>query len=344
MYVRDLDSSTTRLLSMEADGTPFSSPKVTSGVFSGNDRFVVYDGTFTTNQWPWIYRFDMDTGENLLVCTNCRNPSISFDGQTIAYNSTWGRLANSNINVIDLRTGDSEIITRDYTGNLYPAPQFDAPSLSADGRYVVFASKVATLVPNDTNRLSDIFVHDRVQNTTVLLTRAHDGARSGSGQSTQPVMAKDGRTVFFQSFAGDLVEGDYNERRDIFVVKLGVGDSDNDGMDDDWEVAQFGNLNRDGAGDHDGDGQTDLQEFLAGTNPTSGSSILRVLTVTPLGGGNTTVVWSAVVGRDYVVQFKDSLGGNWSNASGVIEANSTSMSFAHNSSSAQRYYRVIAVQ
>ena len=345
MYVRDLHSNTTRLLSIDADGTPLSDVlKVTSGVFSGNDRFVIYDGTFTTNQWPQIYRFDMDTGENLLVCTNCRNPSVSFDGQTIAYNSTWGRLANSNINVIDLRTGDSEIITRDYTGNLYPAPQFDAPSLSADGRYVVFASKVATLVLNDTNRLSDIFVHDRVQNTTVLLTRAYDGARSGNGQSTQPVMAKDGRTVFFQSFAGDLVDGDYNERRDIFVVRLGVGDSDNDGMEDDWEVAQFGNLDRDGTGDQDSDGQTDMQEYLAGTNPTSDGSVLRVMTVTPLSGGNTTVVWSAVVGRNYVVQYKDALPAGWSNASGVIEANSISMSFAHNTSSPQRFYRVIAVQ
>jgi len=128
------------------------------------------------------------------------------------------------------------------------------------------------------------------------------------------------------------------------VLKLGAGDSDNDGMDDDWEVAHFGDLNRDGAGDRDGDGQTDLQEFLAGTDPTNGGSILRVLTITPMGGGSTTVVWSAVIGRNYVVQFKDSLDENWTNASGVIEANSASMSFAHNSSSAQRFYRVITVQ
>jgi hypothetical protein len=159
-----------------------------------------------------------------------------------------------------------------------------------------------------------------------------------------PVLAADGRNVVFQSFASDLVEGDYNEERDIFALRLGVGDSDNDGMDDDWEVAQFGNLSRDGAGDQDGDGQTDLQEFLAGTNPTNGGSILRVLTITPMDGGSTTVVWSAVVGRSYVVQYKDSLDSNWTNASGAIEADSTSMSFAHSSSSPQRFYRVVAVQ
>ena len=63
-----------------------------------------------------------------------------------------------------------------------------------------------------------------------------------------------------------------------------------------------------------------------------------------MGGGTTTVVWSAVAGRHYVVQFKDSLDASWVNASGVIEASSASMSFVDNSSSAQRYYRVIAVQ
>jgi len=44
-------------------------------------------------------------------------------------------------------------------------------------------------------------------------------------------------------------------------------DIDGDGMDDDWEMEHFGNLDRDGTGDADGDGRTDLQEFLEGTNP-----------------------------------------------------------------------------
>ena len=145
---------------------------------------------------------------------------------------------------------------------------------------------------------------------------------------------------------GELRHGTHNYERDIFVVKLAAGDdSDNDGMADEWEVADFGDLNRDGSGDQDGDGQTDLQEFLAGTDPANGSSILRVLTITRMrGGGGTTVVWSGVVGRQYVVQFKESLGEMWSNASGAIEANSTSMSFTHNSSLPRRFYRVVAVQ
>ena len=35
------------------------------------------------------------------------------------------------------------------------------------------------------------------------------------------MLAADGRTVVFQSFASDLVPGDYNYRRDVFVLRLG---------------------------------------------------------------------------------------------------------------------------
>ncbi len=47
-----------------------------------------------------------------------------------------------------------------------------------------------------------------------------------------------------------------------------VNDIDCDGMDDDWEEEHFGTLDRDGTGDFDGDGISDLDEFLNGTNPT----------------------------------------------------------------------------
>jgi len=56
-------------------------------------------------------------------------------------------------------------------------------------------------------------------------------------------------------------------------------------------------------------------------------------------------VWSAVPGRSYVVQFKDSLDTpNWNNASCVLIASSPSESFSHASSASNRFYRVVAVQ
>ena len=48
-----------------------------------------------------------------------------------------------------------------------------------------------------------------------------------------------------------------------------ASDSDADRLPDAWEQARFGNLDATGAGDADEDGQTNLQEYLAGTNPKS---------------------------------------------------------------------------
>jgi len=49
-------------------------------------------------------------------------------------------------------------------------------------------------------------------------------------------------------------------------------DSDNDGLDDEWEMLHFGNLSQDGSGDFDGDGISNLQEFLDQTDPTAANA------------------------------------------------------------------------
>lgn len=49
-------------------------------------------------------------------------------------------------------------------------------------------------------------------------------------------------------------------------------DSDNDGMDDQWELDHFGSLDNDGTGDADGDGISDLDEYFNGTDPGNNSA------------------------------------------------------------------------
>jgi len=198
---------------------------------------------------------------------------------------------------------------------------------------------------NDHSNKSDIFAHDRLLGTTTLLSLNQQGTESGNGPSARPAISSDGHTVVFQSLAADLVDGDYTGFRDVFIVKIGSPDTDYDGRDDDWEVAYFGNLSRDGLGDFDGDGQTDLQEFRSGTDPTNQGSFLRVITLTKIPSGTATVVWSSLPGKTYRVEYKDDLRSNiWTALAGLVTASSTSSSKEDPSPAPQRFYRVVSIE
>jgi len=91
-----------------------------------------------------------------------------------------------------------------------------------------------------------------------------------------------------------------------------VEDSDGDGMPDDWESAN--GLNpavNDARLDPDLDALSNLQEYLAGTDPQDPGSVLR-LAPAEITGTTSTVRFVAVAGRTYTVQYRDSLvTGGW---------------------------------
>jgi cysteine-rich repeat protein len=91
-----------------------------------------------------------------------------------------------------------------------------SPSCSADGRFVAFASDAADLVDDDTNGFSDIFVRDRVAETTERVSLHSSGAEANAN-SFAPAISADGRYVAFESDATNLVDDDTNARRDVFV-------------------------------------------------------------------------------------------------------------------------------
>ena len=90
------------------------------------------------------------------------------------------------------------------------------PSISADGRYVAFGSHADNLVAGDTNGRQDVFVHDRVTGATTRVSVSSGGAQA-SNTSDVPSISGDGRFVAFASDSDDLVSGDTNLVRDIFV-------------------------------------------------------------------------------------------------------------------------------
>ena len=88
-----------------------------------------------------------------------------------------------------------------------------------------------------------------------------------------------------------------------------MADTDADGMPDEWETA-FGldpNNSNDAGGDADGDGLTNLSEYLAGTDPGDAASALRLTTVN-LANGKMSLVFEASQGRLIEIQSTPALG------------------------------------
>jgi len=110
-----------------------------------------------------------------------------------------------------------------------------------------------------------------------------------------------------------------------------------------------GNLGRDGTGDFDGDGQSDVSEFLARTDPTSAGSLLRISgggDAPTLSGDTFTVTWDSVAGGRYQLQYKDSLtDADWSDIGTPVTAggDKTSADDTTTAGHPQRFYRVVAL-
>jgi len=345
-YIRDLVTSNTVLVSMGFDGQPLSGTAKTH-VFSLNGRVAAFSGVFGFGQAGVnlaIFVYDPYANTNRMICTNCQNPSLDATGRWLAYESLPTGGFSGQIELIDLQTGQLTDISVNNAGH-FGNTNSTAPVISSDARYIAFTSKASDLVPNDNNGLSDVFVRDRVLGKTILLSMNSQGTGSANGASARPAFSADGRTVVFQSLATDLSPGDYNQFRDVFVTRIGGQDSDGDGMDDDWEVAYFGNLSRNGSGDFDGDGQSDLQEFRAGTDPTNQGSVLRAITVSGAGSSSVNVLWTSVPGKTYRVQYKDVVSvSGWNDLPGLVTATSTTAAKQDTQPGPQRFYRIVLVE
>lgn len=71
-------------------------------------------------------------------------------------------------------------------------------------------------------------------------------------------------------------DGTLSSSRSVKIIVYNAGDTDMDGMEDDWELEYFDTLSRDGSGDFDGDGVTDAKENCDGTDPTCDESVPSV--------------------------------------------------------------------
>src|SRR5262249_35722598 len=131
----------------------------------------------------------------------------------------------------------------------------------------------------------------------------------------------------------------------VTVTIFGQTDTDGDGLPDVWEQQQVPPLDAHDAtgdngpdGDPDHDGFTNLQEYIAGTNPRDPNSLLKITTIANSG---RVITWSSVPGKNYQVYATTNVAFEVEPLSGTITAFSATTSYTNTApGAAQQFYRV----
>lgn len=158
---------------------------------------------------------------------NSYHPSISDDGRYVVFDSDadnllkWTGKEDTN-GKRDVFIHDTQTVTTERVSISSSGAEGNDRSggygagLSSDGRYVTFNSSATNLVADDYNKTYDIFVRDRTAGKTTLESRGHYWEQ-GTMASERASMSSDGRYVAFSSDSDNLVAGDTNGQRDIFI-------------------------------------------------------------------------------------------------------------------------------
>jgi Tol biopolymer transport system component len=240
VYTHDRVTGATHIVSVDSAGNP-NNDHCASSSLSADGRYVAFTGDATnlvpgdTNFAPDAFVHDLYTGETTRVSVGSGGtqandysnvPMLSSDGRYVAFESAADNLAPGDTNgwsdvfLHDRVTQETRLVSVTSAG--IPSTGYsDAPSISARGRHVAFASSGADFVAGDTNGSYDVFVHDFVTGQTVCASLTPAGV-PGNAPSRAPALSRGGRYVAFPSYASDLVSDDTNGVCDVFVRDLAL--------------------------------------------------------------------------------------------------------------------------
>ncbi|PWK80750.1 WD40 repeat protein [Lentzea atacamensis] len=134
-------------------------------------------------------------------------PAITPDGSRVLF-VAWGDTLvpgdtedTPDIFMKDLRTKAITRVNTRADGTVSDAQPYQ-PSVSADGRFVVFSSLASNLVRRDTNNVDDVFLKDMASGAVTRLSERF--GKQGNNFSLAPTISADGRSVVFSSKATNL--------------------------------------------------------------------------------------------------------------------------------------------
>ncbi len=226
IFVRDMQTSTTTLVSTGRDGSADIDNDTNGPVMTPDGRYIAFRSSVT------IYVRDLQAGTTEMVSVNrfgtgngnrpsddgaSTNLAISADGRFVAFVSSATDLVENDNNpgpdvfVRDTQSNTTSLVSVDVTGVSTGNALSGGLAMTPDGRFVAFVSGATNLVSaNDTNDKQDVFLRDLTAHTTTLISINLQGAAGGtggvalSGSFDRPAISADGRYVSFTSNASDL--------------------------------------------------------------------------------------------------------------------------------------------
>ncbi|WP_293205357.1 MULTISPECIES: hypothetical protein [unclassified Microcoleus] len=238
IFIRDLLSNTTNRVSLSGTGEQGNGISSLPSI-SNNGQIVAFQSLASnlvagdTNNRADVFVRDLQANTTNRISVSGTGeqgngnsvsaPSISEAGRFVAFVSDSSNLVSgdgNNLPDVFVRDLQTNTITRaSVSASGGGTDSFEVPAISANGRFVAFESGVSSLVPGDANSVSDIFVRDLQANTTNRVSVSGTGSGGNAGSFT-PAISANGRFVAFESAASNLVGGDGNNSRDIFVRDL----------------------------------------------------------------------------------------------------------------------------
>lgn len=233
----DLQNCTNRLISQTSSGTVGNNHSLNADI-SSNGRYIVFE-TYASNlsgmsnlgNFSTILVYDQQsTGFRVVpvspsgISSVGRNPAISGNGMYVAFESHASDLVNGDTNYrtdIFVRSMDSFLTWRASLrsdGTQMTAGSVSNPSISDDGRYVVFEGTNTDLTGTVVT-YSQIYLHDSLTHETRIIS-ANSLGIPGNGTSANPKISGDGRYIVFDSTARNLLANDTNTYRDIYLYEI----------------------------------------------------------------------------------------------------------------------------
>ncbi len=207
---------------VSADGRYVGFRSHASNLVSGDTNGI--EDTFVFDRRRHLTRQVNVTSSGAQVFGLSFRPSLSANGRFVAFRAAATNLVPGDTNrqidvfVRDLAAGKTKRISVSSSGRQANGRSY-RPNISANGRYVVFASSATTLVQRDTNRVPDVFRHDRRTGRTTRVSLTTGGRQPGAC-SINPKTNADGTVIAFTSAAANLVPADTNRSSDIFARVL----------------------------------------------------------------------------------------------------------------------------